>query len=182
MNIKINTVHKSINHKISLKNFSNIELHNYVNLHDKDKKIALRMRNHPEIKKWMYNQNPISEIEHGNFINNLKNDATLRYFLVKQKGNVLGSINFSKIDFNYSAELGLYASPFSHIKSKGIILDAASSFYAFNELGAKKLKLEVFSHNKRAINFYEKCGFKILKILETGRYKTIYMEKKIFNE
>jgi methionyl-tRNA formyltransferase len=181
-NLIIKAVHEPINHKILLKDFGDIELYSYVNLNDKEKKLVLRMRNHPEIKKWMYNQNTISEIEHSDFIKNLKYDVTKRYFLVKQQENILGSINFSNININYSVELGLYSNPFSQLKGVGRILNAASSFYAFNELGVKNLKLEVFSHNERAISFYNKCGFEVIKTVETGRYNTIYMEKKISNE
>ena len=44
------------------------------------------------------------------------------------------------------------------------MLESAASEYAFIELGVKKIKLEVFSDNERAINFYNKCGFEVVDI------------------
>lgn len=47
--------------------------------------------------------------------------------------------------------------------SKGYGTEALKLFlnFLFNELGLRKVKLNVFSFNKRAIRCYEKCGFKL---------------------
>jgi UDP-4-amino-4,6-dideoxy-N-acetyl-beta-L-altrosamine N-acetyltransferase len=171
-----------VDHKIIINGFGGIELCNYVNLNSEEKNLVLRMRNHSEIKKWMYNQNNISEIEHSVFFANLKNDVNKKYYLVKNNKKILGSVNFSKIHLNNSAELGLYVNPFLRREGIGRVLDTVSSYYAFKELGVNKLKLEVFSNNERAISFYKKCGFELIKTVAAERYKIIYMEKKISNE
>jgi UDP-4-amino-4,6-dideoxy-N-acetyl-beta-L-altrosamine N-acetyltransferase len=56
--------------------------------------LLLGFTNHPEVKIWMHNQESISEEGHFGFIKNLETDIEKCYFLVKQKGNIIGSINF----------------------------------------------------------------------------------------
>ncbi len=40
-----------------------------------------------------------------------------------------------------------------------------------------KLKLEVYSNNERAINFYNKCGFVLAKTKKVNGKGLLYMEK-----
>jgi UDP-2,4-diacetamido-2,4,6-trideoxy-beta-L-altropyranose hydrolase/UDP-4-amino-4,6-dideoxy-N-acetyl-beta-L-altrosamine N-acetyltransferase len=168
---------KMTDYKIILKDFDEVNLCNYVNLNENDKIQALNMRNHPEIKKWMYNQDRISEEDHFGFINNLEIDIEKRYFLVKQKGNTVGSINFSKINFDNSVELGIFTNPFLQLKGSGRLLESAASQYAFAELGVRKIKLEVFLGNERAIRFYNKCGFEFIGTKKTNHQNIMCMEK-----
>ena len=131
----------------------------------------------------MHNQNDISKKTHFEFVESLKDDIDRRYFLVKHQKNIIGSINFSQIDLYSSVELGIYANPFVQLKNLGIILEAAASYYAFIELGVCKLKLEVFSNNERAINFYKKCGFKLIDTRIVNHKNILYMEKmKVLEE
>ncbi len=44
--------------------------------------------------------------------------ADRRYFLVKQKNNIIGSINFSEINFENSVDFGIYTNPFLQIKRR----------------------------------------------------------------
>jgi UDP-2,4-diacetamido-2,4,6-trideoxy-beta-L-altropyranose hydrolase len=169
--------------KIILERFGEVDLCNYVNLNENDKILALNMRNHPEVKKWMYNQEGISEEDHHEFIKNLEGDTERRYFLVKQEDNIIGSINFSKIDLLNSVEFGIYTNPFLQIKGAGRLLELVMSKYAFIELNVKKIKLEVYSDNKRAINFYKNCSFSPFYTKKVDRKNIICMEKiKILDE
>ena len=168
---------KMTNRKIFLDEFGEVDLCNYVNLNENDKLKALNMRNHPQIKKWMYNRDSISEEDHFGFIKNLEIDMERRYFLVKQKDNIIGSINFSKINFENSVDLGIYTNPFLQSKSAGKLLESAASQYAFIELDVEKIKLEVFPGNERAIRFYNKCGFKFIDTKKINRQNIMCMEK-----
>jgi UDP-4-amino-4,6-dideoxy-N-acetyl-beta-L-altrosamine N-acetyltransferase len=163
--------------KITLEKFGEVELCNYINLNESDKLQALNMRNHIRIKKWMHNQGSISEEDHFGFIENLEIDTVRRYFLIKQKDNIIGSINFSKINFENSLELGIYTNPFFQIKDAGRLLESAASQYAFIEIGVKKIKLEVYSDNERAVNFYKKCDFNLINTKKANHQNIMYMEK-----
>jgi UDP-2,4-diacetamido-2,4,6-trideoxy-beta-L-altropyranose hydrolase/UDP-4-amino-4,6-dideoxy-N-acetyl-beta-L-altrosamine N-acetyltransferase len=171
--------------KIILEEFGEVDLHNYVNLNENDKALVLNMRNHPEIKKWMYHQDSIPNTTHCEFIKSLENKIDQRYFLVKQKSNIIGSINFSEINLYNSVELGIYTNPFLQLKVAGRLLESAASQYAFIELDVKKIKLEVFSDNERAINFYNKCGFEVvdIDIKKVTHQRILCMEKmKVLEE
>jgi UDP-2,4-diacetamido-2,4,6-trideoxy-beta-L-altropyranose hydrolase/UDP-4-amino-4,6-dideoxy-N-acetyl-beta-L-altrosamine N-acetyltransferase len=172
---------KTTDRKIFLDEFGEVDLCNYVNLNENDKLQALNMRNHPQIKKWMHNRDSISEEDHFGFIKNLEIDMERRYFLVKQKDNIIGSINFSKINFENSVDLGIYTNPFLQLKDSGKLLESAASQYAFIELDVEKIKLEVLPGNEKAIRFYNKCGFKFVNTKKINHQNIMCMEKiKVF--
>jgi UDP-2,4-diacetamido-2,4,6-trideoxy-beta-L-altropyranose hydrolase/UDP-4-amino-4,6-dideoxy-N-acetyl-beta-L-altrosamine N-acetyltransferase len=168
---------KMADKNIEVEGSSNVKLCNYVNLNEHDKRIALEMRNHPEIRMWMNNQDNISEEEHFEFINNLEIDIKRRYFLVKQKDNIIGSINFSEISHGESLEFGIYSNPLINLKGSGSLLELVASQYAFLELDVKKINLEVLRDNKRAINFYKKCGFIFLESQKNNQKNIMHMQK-----
>ena len=168
---------KMTDYKIILEEFGEVDLCNYINLNENDKVLALSMRNHPEIKKWMHNQDSIPNATHCEFIKNLENKIDRRYFLVKQKNNIIGSINFSEINLYNSVEFGIYTNPFLQLKGAGRLLESAASQYAFIELNVKIIKLEVFSDNERAIHFYNKCGFELIDTKKVNHQNIMYMEK-----
>ena len=163
--------------KIMLKKFGEIDLYNYVNLNENDKALVLSMRNHPEIKKWMHNQDNIPDTTHYEFIESLESQIDQRYFLVKRKNSIIGSINFSEINFENSVDFGIYTNPFLQIKGAGRLLESAASEYAFIELGVKKIKLEVYSDNEKAINFYKKCDFSLVNTKKVSHQNIMCMEK-----
>jgi len=168
---------KMTDYKIILEEFGEVNLCNYVNLNENDKMLALSMRNHPEINKWMHNQDSIPNATHCEFIKSLENKIDRRYFLVKQKDNIIGSINFSEINLYNSTEFGIYTNPFVQLKGAGRLLESAASEYAFIELDVKKIKLEVFSNNERAIHFYNKCGFELIDTKKVNHQNIMCMEK-----
>jgi UDP-4-amino-4,6-dideoxy-N-acetyl-beta-L-altrosamine N-acetyltransferase len=161
-----------------LKDFNEIELCNYTNLDQDDVCLALEMRNHEEIRSWMYNQKHISLPEHLSFIDKLGTKTKTRYFLVKQKGHVIGSINFSKIKYGNSADFGIYANPLSQLKGLGKVLEEAGCEYAFKELGVVKINLEVLESNKKAIDFYTRCGYEFVNKTIINDQNVICMKKQ----
>jgi UDP-2,4-diacetamido-2,4,6-trideoxy-beta-L-altropyranose hydrolase/UDP-4-amino-4,6-dideoxy-N-acetyl-beta-L-altrosamine N-acetyltransferase len=168
---------KMTDYKIILEEFGEVDLCNYVNLNENDKMLTLSMRNHPEINKWMHNQDRIPNATHCEFIKSLENKIDQRYFLVKQKKNIIGSINFSEINLYNSVEFGIYTNPFVQLKGAGKLLESAASEYAFIELDVNKIKLEVFSDNERAIHFYNKCGFRLIDTKKVNHQNIMCMEK-----
>jgi RimJ/RimL family protein N-acetyltransferase len=68
---------------------------------------------------------------------------------------------------------GLFTNPFTELKGAGRILEAAGNYYAHFMFGIGTVKLEVFSDNTRAINFYKKCGFRFVGLNR-------YQDKEIF--
>ena len=71
-----------------------IKLINFIDLSLEEKIMVLGWRNHPEIRKWMYNQDEIKLEEHLNFIDSLKLRKDKLYFLVKKEDEFIGVIDF----------------------------------------------------------------------------------------
>lgn len=143
-------------------NKNDIKLIDFLNLDVEKRRMVLDWRNDNNIRQWMYNDKIISEKEHFDFIENLKNNDTKKYFLVSQDNNDIGVVYFVKITKG-STEFGLYANPSSNIPGIGRILEEVAIEYAFNDLQVKVLKLEVYSDNVRVRNLHKKYKFQ-----ETG--------------
>lgn len=166
--------------QIQTPNFGEVTLLNFAEASKEELLYVLKMRNHPEIKKWMYNQEDISEQQHFDFVKKLKRDEEKKYFIVKQNESNVGSVNFTNINQEESsAEFGLYANPFLSIPSAGRILEEVATKYAQDELKLKYLKLEVFEQNTRAISFYEKNGFIKMSYRQQDDRDVICMQKRI---
>ena len=75
---------KLIDLKIDLDEFGEVKLENYVNTSKNDQTLTLKMRNHSEVRKFMFNQKEISEDSHMKFIQTLAERTDIRYFLVKR--------------------------------------------------------------------------------------------------
>ena len=137
--------------------------------------MILEWRNHPNIRKWMYNQKEISFESHLNFIESLKNSKDKIYFLVKVDKKYIGTLYFTDINYqNKSIYFGLYSNP--KITGIGKILLKTIIDYAFNTLNMNTLKLEVFDTNKKALNLYKKFNFKEIEKKIINNKKVIVME------
>ena len=155
--------------------FGDIKLTNFVELtEDKIKKVLL-WRNNAEIRKWMYTTDVISYAEHLNFIDHLNNDHGKKYFLVAKEDEDIGVISFTDIGKD-AVCFGLYASPETCVPGVGRILESVSIDYAFKEIKAEKLMLEVFIDNKRVINLHKKFGFKKTREIIVNGKEVVCME------
>lgn len=158
---------------------NDIELINFTDMTFDEKKMVLSWRNHPEIKKWMYNNDDISLQNHLAYIESLNNSLDKLYFLVKKDSNYIGVIDFTSINKEKkSSEFGLYANASSKIPGVGRILESICINYAFDILKISVLKLEVFSDNIQVRNLHKKFHFQetIRKIVNNK--EVICMELK----
>jgi UDP-4-amino-4,6-dideoxy-N-acetyl-beta-L-altrosamine N-acetyltransferase len=118
--------------------------------------MILSWRNHVSVRSRMFSTHEISKVEHAAFIEKLRTDKSMSYWLYPNKGVV----SLRKIDrHNGHAFLGIYKNPES--SEKGIASELMRSLLAkgFDEIGLHTIKLEVFSDNPAAVNFYNKHGF-----------------------
>lgn len=144
-------------------------LHPFYTLSEEEKKHILAWRNHPDVRNRMITSDEISLKNHLQFIDSLKTSHTKRYFLVKEE-TPIGVIYCTDITSD-EACIGLYADP--NQKRKGDLLMQALLSYAFDVLQVKKVTLEVFDNNKKALLLYDRFGFMITK----EKNHLIYMEK-----
>lgn len=158
-------------------NLENIILKNFTKLDNAEKLMVLSWRNHEDVRKWMYNSEIISKVNHMNFIVKLINDIKNQYFLLKDGNENIGVIYFNKIDDeNSSCYFGLYGSSDSKVRGLGRILEESSINYAFNVLKVNKLNLEVFEDNVQVINLHKKYNFIVNDEKIVNNEKVICME------
>ena len=148
-----------------------LELINFTDLTDEQILMILRWRNDERIAKFMKNKS-VSEQEHRNFIANLKNDETKRYFLVKEDSDYIGVIDFVDIAAD-SCEFGIYANP----ELKGKILMQTIVEYAAKTLRVDELKSCAYNENEKAIALYRKFGFEIYGRDEQMSYMSLSLRK-----
>lgn len=153
----------------------NIKLLNFIDLKLEEKEMILKWRNHPDIRKWMYNQDEIKFEEHLNFIDSLKLRKDKLYFLVKKEDDFIGVIDFLDLD-KKEIFYGIYSNPNSKIMGVGRILNEISIDFAFNSLKAHKLKLEVFEDNIQVRNLHKKYKFRETSQKYVNNKKVICME------
>lgn len=170
-----NILYDELNQVIT-KNKNNLQLINFVELSLDEKKMILEWRNHPDVKKWMYNQEDIKLDDHLSFIESLKQRDNKLYFLVKQNNENIGVIDFTQIIKNESVHMGLYVNP--SVFAKGKILINAIINYSFNILKVKKIISEVFVENKRAHEVYIKFNFQEISRKIENNKEVICMELK----
>lgn len=119
-----------------------------------------RWRNHPEISRYMYNQEPISIQAHQNFIKGLQQSTTRSYWAVFDDERGIGTMSLTRINLVHAfAFLGININPDCFGTGSGTKILELLEFIAFEKLELHSLRLEVFEHNKRAIAFYERNGF-----------------------
>jgi len=124
----------------------------FQDLSPEEKKEVLEWRNHPDIRKWMYNNNEISFENHLKFIESLKEKNDKIYI----KLHDIGVVNFTvKKDY---VELGIHKNPAKKWVGRELIEFGIN--YAFDILKTSKIILYVFKNNKKALRLYEATGFK----------------------
>ena len=86
-------------------------------------------------------------------------DATMFSMLEKDTREFIGNIEFfNRVDDE--AEWGIVITTNKQNKGYGKEALLRSVEYGFNELNLKRIYLEVYVNNPRAIHVYENCGFK----------------------
>lgn len=133
---------------------------NFIDLTESLLQMVLSWRNEESIRLWMHNKDIITIEEHLKFVNSLKNSKDKKYLLVKSGDDYIGVLDFTKIDIiTKTTELGIYVNPKLHKKGYGKIILNSGIQYALSVLGMKKIKIEVYKDNLRAIRLYESCNF-----------------------
>ena len=152
----------------------NIKLLNFIDLKLEEKEMILKWRNHPDIRRWMYNQDEIKFEEHLSFIDSLKSRKDKLYFLVKKEDDFIGVIDFTQLVNKESVHMGIYSNP--NINGNGKILLNKIIDYSFNNLKVKRVFSEVFAENDKAYNLYKKFNFKAISEKIVNNKKVICME------
>lgn len=100
---------------------------------------------------------------------------------ILESGEYIGGCGVNKVDWKNSvAEIGIFVA--KKFWGKGYGTDAMKLLvkFVFEQININKVKLNVYSFNKRAIKCYEKSGFKLEGVLRRemfrdGKYHDIHV-------
>lgn len=134
-------------------------------LEEKDARAMLEWIHNPEIQRaFQFNAEEKDEGTVLEFIRNagidLVDGADIHYAIANQEGEYLGTVSLKKISLaDKKAEYAI--SLRKEAQGKGIAWQATRAILqlAFQQYHFNRIYLNVLSDNKRAIHFYEKCGF-----------------------
>lgn len=123
--------------------------------------LVLRWRNEETVRRFMYDDSPVTADGHERFCAGLATDPRNLYWLVRAGEAPAGVFYLNRLDLRHGhGWLGVYKSPDPDAPVPGRDLLRAGFALAFGRLGLRTLKLEVFAANGRAVRFYEANGFR----------------------
>ena len=117
---------------------------------------------------------PTSEAQHRAWFNSICQRHDVALFMIDEvlTGKTVGTCQLREIEsINRSAELQIrIGDTRNHDRGLGTSAVEQLVQFGFEDLNLRRISLEVFSHNERAIHVYEKCGFSIEGLLREAVY------------
>ncbi len=139
-------------------------------LEEKYLDLILGWRNHPDVRKSMYNEHIISKEEHRNWYATIKDDPSCQYFIFVKDNGPAGVISFTYIDVKNKTSSWAFYSGDTSKRGIGPLMEITALDYAFRKLKLEKLWCEVLEFNESVIRFHKKFGFQ-----EEGIFKGHYL-------
>lgn len=133
----------------------------------------MHWRMKPEVTKYMYTDPVLTLETQEKWFDSIKNDASVKYWMIKIDGVKIGVINLRDIDYiNRRCTWGYYIGDNS-FRGRGIAstLECNIYDYVFNILNLNKFWCEVFSFNEKVISIHERFGSIIEGTLKQHIYK-----------
>lgn len=131
-----------------------------------DADLIVKYQSDPDVVDNYYmgpNIPPIKEFVNHWFEKGMEHKDSFAFAIENEEGLYIGGCHTMQL--NWKNGITYFAIYIGHpdYRNKGYGTEALKLFlnFLFNELGLRKVKLNVFSFNKRAIRSYEKCGFKV---------------------
>ncbi|MFJ3056121.1 UDP-4-amino-4,6-dideoxy-N-acetyl-beta-L-altrosamine N-acetyltransferase [Herbaspirillum sp. NPDC087042] len=128
-----------------------------------DLEMVLSWRNHPEVRRHMYNQTEISLEEHSRWFAGAAKDTRRHLLVFEQAGRAAGFVNLLE-DAPGQAYWGFYLAP-DAARGTGRELGACAVAYAFEELALQRIWGEVLAENSVSQKFHERLGFVLEEVI-----------------
>lgn len=123
-----------------------------------DLALMLRWRNHPDVRRHMFNRHEITPDEHRRWFEHSLQDARKHLLIFELERRPLGFVNFTELASVGIADWGFYAAPEAP-RGTGQRLGQTALAHAFVELSLHKICAEVLAQNERSIRFHQSLGF-----------------------
>ncbi len=119
---------------------------------------VINWRNHPSVRKCMYNSDVITIEEHEQWFLRESCNPQKHLLIYEQSEVPMGFINITEQSDGRIGEWGFYAAPGAP-KGTGRCLGTAALNYAFGKIGITKMCANVLSYNERSIRYHIRMGF-----------------------
>lgn len=131
-------------------------------LTQKDIELVRTWRNSPEVAKYMYTENQITEEQQQNWFDAVKGDAGCKYWVICYNDIPIGLASLTGINHNLSS--CYWAFYLGDVSNQGAGIGSKIEFnvidYVFDTLKLNKLRCEVMTFNDKVITMHEKFGFR----------------------
>lgn len=148
-----------------MKSFStnNYRFVNYLDVSAEESLQILELRNREEIRKWMVNDEPISQANHFRFMESLVDKERCDYFMIKDpSGNFIGTVNITALSPD-EAERGIFINP--DFQNQGHASQSLAEFYSkLSSLGIKSVITKVKTENVASNALEKKLGACLIKV------------------
>lgn len=115
-------------------------------------------RNHTDIRRFMYNTEPIAPATHMKWFEAMVSDPRRTSLIVEADGKPIGVVNFTRVLDGNVAEWGFYLVPDAP-RGSGMLLGRAALDHAFVDMRLRKVCGEAIAFNEKSIRFHRKLGF-----------------------
>lgn len=126
---------------------------------DADLPRVLEWRNHPDIRKYMYNTSEIGLSEHRAWFDSIKKTNNSTPLIYEWRQTPVGFLNFSPTRSKTILDWGFYIAPLINQPGLGRTMGNLGIEYAFTQLNAYKICGQALSFNERSIKFHSALGF-----------------------
>lgn len=131
---------------------------NYIDCSIEQHREILRLRNLDIIRKWMVNQETISEDDHLNFVNGLRNRTDRKYYAVYKDNILVGTYNLTQ-ESEGVWERGIIANPIMQGKGETEKWER-QILNCLSKEGISIVTAKVKQDNLRSIRYHMKMGFR----------------------
>lgn len=141
----------------------------FVDLNAGESEQVLHWRNHPQVRKWMVNQEPISELEHAAFLEKLRQGDDPDYYLLFFQQQAFGVVDFYRRHPDpLSCYYGYYLDPSRLGSAMGLLLEFWVAEYALIHWQYHHIIAETRTDNTAARELHAHTGFEVQSINGRG--------------
>ena len=120
------------------------------------------LRNHRDVRRFMYSAHEISEEEHLNWLSSLLGSTRQTVFVVMREDALAGVVSLNAINTAHrTADWAFYLDPELQGKGLGSAVEFWMLDHAFNAAGLEKLNCEVLESNAAVVKMHQKFGFSV---------------------
>jgi len=123
-----------------------------------DLESVLALRNHAEIRRYMFTQHEISSEEHASWFDHASNNAGIELLVFEMDKQCCGFVQFKETNYYGVVDWGFYAAPDAP-KGTGRKLGLAALVHAFKKENLHKICGQALHWNQPSINFHQSLGF-----------------------